>query len=105
MVERSDNSGNTPLLTAVRHNQVQIVQTLVQFNANCFHRNKNGDTCLHVAAQHDSNEVLPTLASFITEEMFEVRNLERMTAFDVAASEHNYSFLRSLEVLKRNMTV
>ena len=92
LLERADHSGNTPLLIAIKYNQEEILKVLIQFNSNVFHRNVKGDTCLHVAASHGSHEVLPVLASFITEELFEVRNSQHMTAFDVSTSLQNFDF-------------
>jgi len=105
LLETADKSGNTPLLTAVKHDQTQIVTVLVQFSCNLFARNLRGDTVLHTAALHNSQAVIPILASFITEEMFALRNRDGMTAQDIATSLQNISFARSLQVILRNMTV
>ena len=70
-----------------------MLRVLIQYNCNVFHRNSKGDTCLHTAALHSSHEVLPVLASFVTEELFEVRNRDHMTASDIAISFQNDDFL------------
>ena len=105
LIEKTDHTGTTALLTAVKYNQAELVKILVQFNCNVFHRNSRGDTCLHMAALHSSLGVLPVLASFITEEMFTVLNRDGMSSIDVATSLRNFDFVRSLEVIKRNITV
>ena len=105
LLEKPDNTGNTPLFSAVKYGQAEALKILIEYNCNIFHRNAKGDTCLHEAALHGSQEVLPILASFVTEELFEVRNRDYMTAADIAASIHSIDFLNSLEVVKRNITV
>lgn len=76
LLERPDNTGNTPLFSAVKHNQPEMLKVLIQYGCNVFHRNGKGDTCLHVAAIYNAHQVLPVLASFVTEELFQVRNRE-----------------------------
>ena len=105
LIERADASGNTPLFAAIKYNQEEILKILIQFNCNMFHRNARGDTCIHVAALYSSHEALPVIAAFVTEELFDVRNGEVMTALDIATSMQNYDFIKSLEVIKRNITV
>lgn len=82
-----------------------IVKLLIQFSCNLFQRNHRGDSILHVAALNNSQEVLPVLASFITEELFTLQNRDAMSAMDVATSLQNFDFVRTLEVIRRNLTV
>ena len=60
---------------------------------------------LHVAALNDSKASIEILASFVTYELFELRNREGMTALDVATSLQNISFVKALEVIRRNLTM
>lgn len=60
---------------------------------------------MHVAALNDSKASLDILASFVTEELFDLRNKDGMMALDVATSLKNVEFVRALEAVRRNLTV
>ena len=89
LIEGQDKSGNTPLFAAVKHNQDEAIKILIQFNCNLFHRNIRGDTCLHIAAIGNAQECLVILASFVSDQLFETRNNDGMTALDIAESLQN----------------
>ena len=105
LLETPDNAGNTPLLACVKHNRPESVMTLLQYNCNVFHRNLKGDTCLHLVALNGSIATLPVIGSFLTEEIFQVRNRDGMTALEVARSLQDYEIVKEIEVIKRNITV
>ena len=70
-----------------------MIEILLQFGCNCFHRNAKGDSVLHVAAINNSKASLDILASFVSEELYELRNRDGMTALDVATALRNVSFV------------
>lgn len=49
-----DDNGNTPLITSVEKNNIEIAQTLIKYGANIGKQNPtNGYSCLHVALHND----------------------------------------------------
>ena len=103
MLEQADRLGNTPLFTAIRSRQVDCLKVLISYGCNFYHRKKNGNTCLHECAQHNSTECLIALISFCGSELFTVINKEGKRAIDIAQMNKNKEILHSLEKLHRNI--
>ena len=63
ITHHSDNDGNTPIHGACKHsNSVNVVQYLVQLTGfNFSSANKEGMTCLHVAAEHGCTDIVKYL--------------------------------------------
>ena len=70
LLESSDKDGNTPLFLAIKFNQTECVKVLISYNVNFFHKNKKGDSCLHMACQHNAQECLITLSNYVGDQMF-----------------------------------
>ena len=63
-LNRLDDSNNPPLITAIKHNQVDIVQWLIQQpSLQLNQRDKKGNTALHCAAELNQLKILIALIS------------------------------------------
>ena len=60
-VNTRDNSGSTPLMRTCYHGHVNVATYLVERGANIHLQEKNGNTCLHFAAQGGHVEVVSKL--------------------------------------------
>ena len=56
-----DKNGNTPLYTAVAHDQKEIIDFLLQQSVNMHAKNEHGNTCLHKAMMVGNIQVIKLL--------------------------------------------
>lgn len=103
LLELRDTHGNTPLFIAVRANQPECLKLLISYRCNLFHQKKNGSTCLHECAIHNSIDCLIILASYCGQDLFSVINKEGNRAIDIAHKTRNQDVLQALQKLERNL--
>ena len=102
LLELSDNSGNTPLFTAIKVNSVKALKLLISYKVNFFHRKKNGNTCLHECAVHNSVDCLIVLTPYCGDDLFSVINKEGNRAIDIAFHKKATDVFHALQKMERN---
>lgn len=103
LLEQPDGHGATPLFTAIKVNSAECLNLLISYNVNLFHRKRNGNTCLHECALHDSVECLIVLASYCADELLSIANKDGDRALDVALKRKHSEAAQALQRLERRM--
>ena len=82
-VNTRNNSGTTPLMRTCYNGHMNVATYLVKHGANIHLQDKNGNTCLHYAAQKGHVEVVSKLLAL---EAKEKQNYKRLTPLLVASN-------------------
>ena len=90
-VNARNNSGTTPLMRTCYHGHMNVATYLIKHGANIHLQDKNGDTCLHYAAERGHVEVVSKLLTLGAKEK---QNYQRLTPL-LAAS--NYCKIEMVE--------
>lgn len=104
LLELTDRHGNTALFTAIRFDLPACLEILISYKCNFFHRKRNGNTCLHDCAVHNSIDCLTMLASYCGRDLFQIINKDGNRAIDIAMKLKNQQILYALQKLDRNLT-
>ena len=89
---------------ATRYNEVECLKLLISYDCNIYHKMRNGDTVLHVAAAYNSLESMITLTNFGGMELFVQKNRYGLRAIEIAQKMRNYECFEVLQKLERNVT-
>ncbi len=87
------------LLEAVKYNNVEKVKALLKEGFSLNTCGKDGNTLLHVAIAHNSQDVLKVLLPFCSKEnptALDKKNKHGLTPVEVAVAESNFELLRML---------
>ncbi|CDW88932.1 ankyrin repeat domain-containing protein 6 [Stylonychia lemnae] len=103
LIEHADVSGSTPLFLAIRYNEIDCLKILISYDCNLFHRKKNGDTCLHIAAAYNSLNSIVTVANYGGFELLLERNRQGLRPIDVAEKMRNKECYQALQKIERNL--
>ena len=83
-VDEPDNDGDTPLLDTIIHNETRTIDSLLRYSADIGHRNKYGQTILHLIARYGTSDIIMPFMSCQLETLdVDQKNNEGLTALDV----------------------
>lgn len=74
MIDLVDDEGQTPLYLAVETYNCAGVETLLKYGANPAKRNKNGNTCLHLAVKRGYNMIVQDIIKHSKPETVDLEN-------------------------------
>ena len=102
-VEKSDNDKTTPLHLAVRNQNFNVANTLIEKCGNISQKDGNGNTALHLAVENENDEIVKLLVKYDINT--ECKNLDGNTALHLAVQRNNEVVVRILGELVQNFDV
>lgn len=86
-INQANNTGESPLSSAIKMNRIEIVELLLKNGSSIEQRFANGDTLLHNAARTGNLEICELLIKRSVP--INERNLDDVTALDVSVQQYN----------------